>query len=374
MGSGKKMDSTPIPDNLETIVIDPTKNLGSESGNNEVRSVPETQDYANTTDDLHLELEDTQLEPLTAMSQKELDTVWTQLQLGVPFSSWGPAPSYPLIEGFVTRKLEADESHGRILRMTTNFHTSDECDLPFESITKVIIHKHKIKSSYNDAVLDEKRVLSGTNRSTTSNSWTSSPPDLGSEFSTPQNNDCFNTFSQLQQEQEGYEPIAPHPPEVQIKLPFLPNGNIDAMHLQAMYQHAKINGESLHAFSNRVGLYHSIHMTLIPHQDPLIWLQLNRVIPEETAAIQAEYFSTYNIHQMSFMDWWETIGKNDASSEWQTGTATTRGEEYFRRKEVMHNEGHNLIQQLPEQIRPLAFQRFGMWSSALTVTHFSPFF
>ena len=76
---------------------------------------------------------------------------------------------------------------------------------------------------------------------------------------------------------------------------------------------------------------------------------------------------------MSFVYCWEMIGKNSASSLWQTGTATTRGEEYFRRKEVKHNGGHNLIQQLPEQLRPLAFERFGMRSSALTITNFLPF-
>ena len=329
-----------------------------ENGNEErsVESEQDTQFYGNATGDLHLELTISPLQPPPALSREALDEAWIRLQAGVAISSWGPAPNFPLIEGVVSQKLEQDDSHGRILRMTQSFTSIDECEIPYDSITGIIIHKTVHRS--HEHLPERDRVFSGQHQLASSDSWSSTTPDLGYEPTAPQSTTSETT---------------PQPPEVVIELPLLPNGNIDLMRLQAMYRVAKWQGELLPDFCNRVGLNIYMNQPDRLHQEPLQWLQVLQVLPEDAEEIQKEYFLTYPHHQTNFDQWWEMIGKNGSILHWSPGTAATRGEEFFRRKERMQAEAINFIQQLPDQLRPLAYQKFGMWSAALAITQFSIF-
>jgi len=104
-------------------IVEGTQNLlaerlnCTEGADKEIRT-PDNSQTSRNTDDLHLMLQDTQLEWLTTMSQEQIYIAWTSLEPELAISVWGPAPNFKLTEGFITHKFLSDSRRGRVLKMT----------------------------------------------------------------------------------------------------------------------------------------------------------------------------------------------------------------------------------------------------------------
>ena len=153
------------------------------------------------TDDLHLALTPTPMEPPTMESQK-MHYMWTQLQIGMPIATWGPLPDRHRVEGHVSHKIDANDAGKRILTLT-HFNNEVEEEVVYDYVTAVHILGHGHQSSQVEEASEEKRVLSGAHQFVNSDSWSSTSTSMLFE----------NTYSNL--------------PEIRLELPLLPSGKID---------------------------------------------------------------------------------------------------------------------------------------------------
>ena len=92
-----------IPDRIGSTQNPLSEKFNGAEGAEEEKRTPDNSQASSNTDDLHLILQETQLERPTAMSQEQMDMAWTQLEPELAVSVWGPAPVFKLTEGFVTQ-------------------------------------------------------------------------------------------------------------------------------------------------------------------------------------------------------------------------------------------------------------------------------
>jgi hypothetical protein len=97
-----------IPDRIGSTQNPLSEKFNGVEGAEKDKRTPDHSQASSNTDDLHLILQDTQLERPTTMSQEQMDIAWTQLEPELAVSVWGPAPTFKLTEGFVTQKFSSE--------------------------------------------------------------------------------------------------------------------------------------------------------------------------------------------------------------------------------------------------------------------------
>ena len=85
-----------IPDRIGSTQNPSSEKFDGAEGAENKRRTPDNSQASSNTDDLHLVLQETQLERPTAMSHEQMDIAWTQLEPELAVSVWGPAPVFKL--------------------------------------------------------------------------------------------------------------------------------------------------------------------------------------------------------------------------------------------------------------------------------------
>jgi hypothetical protein len=215
-----------IPDRIESTQNPSSEKFDCMEGADKDKRTPDNSQTSQNTDDLHLMLQDTQLERPTTMSQEQMDVVWKSLEPELAISVWGPAQFFKLTVGFVTQKLSSDNQRGGVLKMSQKRQTLEEVDLIFGDLSSIIIYKD-MRQFQPKSVPEQERVITGSHREE-NDSWSSSSPSL-----------LFET----QQPPMGLQPT-----------PIMPNGLIDPHTIQNLFLQNKLPYKTVDQFCTRIGV------------------------------------------------------------------------------------------------------------------------
>ena len=158
-----------------------------------------------------------------------------------------------------------------------------------------------------------------------------------------------------------------------LGIPLTPNGNVDSLHLHALYHYRKQQFESVEEFRIRIGVTPYLQNRHVSEESPQIWNQVACVLNDKCQEIRTIWFNTFPDHQKSFPEWWLTIGTNLPWMKWSNGQVHTYGHEMTQRLQNLDGNARALINQAPLQLRNKLTSLYGAYTLTVGNQHLSTF-
>ena len=177
---------------------------------------------------------------------------------------------------------------------------------------------------------------------------------------------------QTQSQSQGLYPSL-HTHWQELGIPLTSSGEIDVMQVQVMYHFGHEYKETENEYRRRIGIDAYMAENKVTENVPILWRQIQCVLPEKSLDIKMAWFNTFQQHQLTFSDWWTTVGSNLPWTEWPNGQVLTYGQELNFRIQQIDTSARTYINNAPNELKPKLVELYGPWSLTLITEHFSQF-